>query len=280
MEAAIASNKPDELVEVLLKSVDSTSADDIRRLKDLLAKSVTLLNSRLSTMERECVDLATESSETFVATYPDLQFLEPRGRFNLKIGKESIVVDGKGGNGSIALNKISHLCLLPSHASSKKEGEDYLVVMFHEPIKICGKPMNNLLLNLSKAVPKPKAGEPIPEEGSDAAMTESRRIGLAFKNATGLKVFLPNPRLFTSVSQQRAFLRCHKGVQEGAIYPLSCGMVFVKPLIFISTDDIASFTAGRGGGSGNTRFVDIQVIRAAAILDSIYLDHVNESKCA
>ena len=260
MEAAFASNKPEDFVEALLRTLPSPpSSEALRSVKELLTKSVTLVNNKLTALERETVDLSADASETFTATYPDVQFLEPRGRFTLKIGTSTIVVDGKGGNGSIPVSKITHLCLLPSHTSSKKEGEDYLVVMFSEPIKICGKPMNNLLLNLSKAVPKPKSGEPVPEEGSEAAMTESRRIGLAFKNATGLKVYLPNPRLFTSTSQQRPFLRCHKGVQEGAIYPLACGMVFIKPLIFIGTDDIASFTAGRGGGSGNTRFVDIQV---------------------
>lgn len=272
MEAAVASNKPEEFVEALLKTVENaTSSDVLRRLKELLQKSTTILTAKLNNIERECIDLAAESSEVFHTSYPEVQFLEPRGRFTLKFGTQTIVIDGKGGNGSIPINKITHLCLLPSHASSKKEGEDFLAVIFSEPIKICGKSMTNLLLNLSKSLPKLKPGEIPPEEGSDAAITESRRIGLAFKNATGLKVHLPNPRLFTSVSQQRAFIRCHKGVNEGAIYPLSCGMVFVKPLIFIGTDNIASFTAGRGGGSGNTRFVDIQV-QIGNVSSAIYHD--------
>jgi hypothetical protein len=65
------------------------------------------------------------------------------------------------------------------------------------------------------------------------------------------------------VSQQKPFIRCHKGVSEGAIYPLHCGLLFFKPLIFIPADEIASLTAGRGGGSGNTRFIDLQIETAA-----------------
>ena len=36
------------------------------------------------------------------------------------------------------------------------------------------------------------------------------------------------------------------------------GLVFIKPLVFIPSENIASISAGRGG-SGNTRYVDLQV---------------------
>jgi hypothetical protein len=40
---------------------------------------------------------------------------------------------------------------------------------------------------------------------------------------------------------------------------LKNGLIFVKPLLFIPTEDIASLSAGRGGGSGNTRYVDLEI---------------------
>ena len=71
--------------------------------------------------------------------------------------------------------------------------------------------------------------------------------------------------LFQTVATQKCFLRCYNGLQEGALYPLRCGIVFVKPLVFIPNEEIASLTAGRGGGSGNTRYVDLKVVVAGLI---------------
>ena len=69
----------------------------------------------------------------------------------------------------------------------------------------------------------------------------------------------PRSDLFETVATNDAkpFLRCHRGTQEGAIYPLECGVVFIKPTLFLPADEIASINAGRGGGSGQTRFVDL-----------------------
>jgi hypothetical protein len=65
--------------------------------------------------------------------------------------------------------------------------------------------------------------------------------------------------LFQTIAQQKEYLRCYKGIQEGAIYPLENGVVFVKPLLFLPAEEISSLTAGRGGGAGNTRYVDLKV---------------------
>lgn len=263
MDAGIVNGTPEEFVNAVFGFVDTKSADDLRRLKDLLSKSASLVGAKLTALEKEVIHLDKESTEG-AQVFSDTQFLEPRGRFCLRIGSESVVLEGKSGVGSFPLTSVTHLCLVPSHTSSKKEGEDYLIVIFSSPQKICGKNMNSIVLNLSKQLPKntpSSSGAPANTDATDATepLTESRRIGLAFKGATGLKVHVPSPRLFVSASQQKPFVRCHKGVQEGAIYPLSCGLVFFKPLIFLPADEIASFTAGRGGGSGNTRFVDLQV---------------------
>ena len=51
--------------------------------------------------------------------------------------------------------------------------------------------------------------------------------------------------------------------QEGVIYPLECGVVFIKPTLFLPAEEIASINAGRGGGSGQTRFVDLIIETAS-----------------
>eukprot|EP01034_Spumella_vulgaris_P024683 gene24683-31053_t len=63
----------------------------------------------------------------------------------------------------------------------------------------------------------------------------------------------------THPAQTDSLYRKMKGIQEGAIYPLENGVVFVKPLLFLPAEEISSLTAGRGGGAGNTRYVDLKI---------------------
>jgi hypothetical protein len=274
MENAIKSNSPNEFLENILRYFDKNSFQDLKKVKDLLSKTSTIVTNRLNQLEREVI-LIDEASDNFIEQYPDVQFLEPRGRYTVKITEKMIKLEGKAGIGTIPISNISQLCHLPSHTSAKKEGEDYLVLIFKEPVKIASKDYQNIVMNLSKSLPKVKGSSTTTSsasikdekdnqggEGVEEVppATESRLITLTIKKLSNLKVYQPNPRLFTSISQQKPYIRCYKGVSEGAIYPLSCGLLFFKPLIFIAADDIASFTAGRGGSSGNTRFVDLQVI--------------------
>jgi hypothetical protein len=177
----------------------------------------------------------------------------------------------------VPLNSISNLILLPSHTTSKKEGEDYFAVIFQAKgdngsagVTISGKEVKHLLFNLSKTLPNQGKGaskvdlsegfNTIDENnGVVVQQTESEKFSQALSHAASMIIQKNDARLFRTVSSSKPFLRCHRGTQEGAIYPLECGIVFIKPLLFIPADIIASLTAGRGGGSGNTRFVDLKV---------------------
>ena len=90
-------------------------------------------------------------------------------------------------------------------------------------------------------------------------LTESNAIILAIQEATNLSINRPQTSLFSTVRENKSYLKCYRGTQEGAIYPLQCGIVFIKPLLYIPTEEIASLSAGRGGGAGNTRYVDLIV---------------------
>ncbi|CAN0427943.1 unnamed protein product, partial [Scytosiphon promiscuus] len=54
------------------------------------------------------------------------------------------------------------------------------------------------------------------------------------------------------------FVKCHHGVNEGALFPLKQGLLFMKPALFLPTDDIEQVVCGRGG-SATTRYVDLVV---------------------
>jgi hypothetical protein len=113
--------------------------------------------------------------------------------------------------------------------------------------------MNHILINLSRTPIKPPKGS----DPDLVATIESKVVCDTLHKTYGIKLQQPDPRLFRSATQ-KPFVRCYKGTQEGALYPLKCGLIFAKPLLFLTIDEIAALTAGRGG-SGNTRFVDLKV---------------------
>jgi hypothetical protein len=244
-------------------SHDKTSV--MSDLKEFLSKSVSALNTRIAAEHKKVINLTEDEKGEMLCEFPDLQLLEPRGRFKVIISTNSLNLEGKSGGGNIEFHAVKNFIVVQSHTSSKKEGEDLFAMIFNSPIKICGKEMSSVLFNLSKTIPKVKKENPDVSEVDDSTekvLTESEQFTIAIKQAIltkGKKVEKSDARLFHTVCNAKPFLRCHKGTQEGAIYPLECGILFIKPLLFIPAEKIASLTAGRGGGSGNTRFVDLKV---------------------
>ena len=58
--------------------------------------------------------------------------------------------------------------------------------------------------------------------------------------------------------------RCHHGTDEGVLHPVRAGLVFVpKPLLFIPTTDITGMDISRGGQTGRTFDLIVQ-LRAGA----------------
>jgi hypothetical protein len=225
---------------------------ELVEIKEFLSKSLSLINSKITAEAKKVViDVTEDQKGEMLQEFPDIQMLEPRGRFKIQVTTTCLMIEGKSGSAMIPHEEIVNIALLPSHTSAKKEGEDYLALTFDHPLKVCGKDSRHMLFNLSKTLPK----------GSESLKTESTRFVEAIQAATEMKINQPNQNIFRSIANQKtpAFLRCHKGTQEGAIYPLYCGIYFIKPTLFVHVDEIASISAGRGGSSGNTRFVDLQV---------------------
>jgi hypothetical protein len=262
MEAAIANNDPTLFAEEFLKYWTSTLeaqvvaiVDDFQatKAKEFLTKSITVITSKITEQRKKPIALDDIDCGELFMEIDDLHMVEPRGRFQAKFFSDRIVLTGKQGSVMLMGNNVSHLCLVPSTLSSKKEGEDFLAIVLSSPTAFAGKETNKLIANLSRATNKlvtNKAGE---------SNIESIAIPEAFHRACGAAIEKPSARLFCSSMQQKPYVNCHKGTQEGAIYPLQSGIIFVKPLLFLDVDHIASITAGRGGGSGNTRYVDLKV---------------------
>jgi hypothetical protein len=186
------------------------------------------------------------------ATRPDTvidnaQFLEPRGRFNVSITNSGLLLQGKQSLFA-PWTKITHIARVPSHSSTKKEGEDVLAIKLSTEncVEMNGKPVKHLVWVVGNSI-------------NPTGETESNMVSEAIQALWKKRIGGINKSVFQTALNQKAFLRCYNGLQEGGLYPLKCGVVFIKPLVFVPIEEIASVAAGRGGGTGNTRYVDLHV---------------------
>ena len=174
------------------------------------------------------------------------------GRFDVTVGVGGIFLEGKAGNCFFPWSSVSHVNLVPVSVSAKKEGEELMSIQAREPVNYNGKPIKSMLWCLSKG------GKTHSAKAENVSITGFECDVASGLVAAGWKgsIVIPRKELFVAANGKNVFLRCNKGIQEGALYPLSSGILFVKPSVFLPSDTIASITAGRGG-SATTRYVDL-----------------------
>ena len=261
----VASNDAKALWNLISSTLEARDIASFGRVKDLLQQTQKLVASELLELQRKnnVVVLDDDVAGVTLGEMPDAQFLEPRGRFKTVISSTGLVLEGKSASCFVSWASVTHCACIPAHQSTKKEGEDVLVMrLAPDQVMFNGKALKNLLWNTQKTV-----GKPLSIAVSDGSVEagpytcESAVITSLVGKAWGNKIVKPRPDLFSTVTSKdpKPFLRCHKGTQEGAIYPLENGVVFIKPALFLPAEEIASINAGRGGGSGQTRFVDLMV---------------------
>ena len=156
------------------------------------------------------------------------------------------------GNCFFPWHNVSHVNVVPVSTSAKKEGEDLMSIQARESVKYNGKPITSMLWCLGKG------GKTHSAKAGDVSVTGFECDVASALVAAGWKgcIVFPKKELFVAANGKNVFLRCNKGIQEGALYPLSSGVLFVKPSVFLPSDTIASITAGRGG-SATTRYIDL-----------------------
>jgi hypothetical protein len=252
LSSAISSNDSESFIDVLktacLNEIDDVAA--LEKIKLLLNDSLKVLNSRINDAKNKAflkLNSSDISNRIVVHKINDASFLEPRGKVNAIIYNNGISIEGKQSTTFMSWSNISHIVRVPSHSSVKKEGEEILIIRMVNPIPFNNKDTKHFLWNLSNSVSK-----------TDGTI-ESDTVIFNISQYYNKKIININKSIFQTVIHQKSFLRCYKGTQEGVLYPLKCGLIFIKPLVFIPNEEIASVSAGRGGGSGNTKYVDFHV---------------------
>jgi Histone chaperone Rttp106-like len=260
MKACTRSSGSDET------SQNTTDEQNLLALKAILTSSVAEIGRLITQASKEEALKGGSGGEAYTVI-ADAQLIEPRGRFTVSLSSEGMLLDGKSTTCFVPWEKISHCACLPSNLSTKKEGEELLAFLLAEPVKYCNKEIKTLLWSLGKSRAKLThallPGSLTPMDGTEHEVVATLVAALCKK-----KIATPRKELFQSVTMQRPYLKCYRGIQEGALYPLKNGLIFLKPLLFIPTESIASLTAGRGG-SGNTRYIDLMVRNIFITLNSI-----------
>ena len=228
----------------------------LQTLKALLTACLTDVGHEISQTAKDDALMGRNGSEAYIVI-PDAQWIEPRGRFAVSISGEGILLEGKAMSCFIPWKNISHYACVPNNASIKKEGEELMAFLLSEPVKCHSKDTKMFLWNLSKSVIKEMSAKH-PTSASPIVGSEHTVVTTIIPILRKLTIVTPNKELFQSATKQRPYLNCYKGIQEGALYPLQNGIIFLKPLLFLPTEGIASITAGRGG-IGSTRYIDLQV---------------------
>lgn len=254
MEEALRNENADALVEALTE-IDIPNLSKIEKLKyikAILQKSIATLSSTILDEERKnaaVIDL----SDSVVLTLDQAQMLEPRGRFKTVLTVDGMSMTGKSGVLNLLWSQISVIAQVPNANCTKKDGED--ILFFHlKDVSYMGKPLQNIVWNLNKLSKEQLKASygPIHFSGSESVVVSG-----VVESLSGVALAKPQANLFTSL-KQLPYLRCHKGTQEGVLYPLQCGVLFLKPSLFIPAEDVAAIAAGRGGAA-QTRYIDIQV---------------------
>lgn len=265
MEDAVRKQDSKCLVQLMkdcipLSESNQTSKHDLQyqlqTLKALITSCLTEIGREIFQISKDETLIGRTGSEAYIVI-PDTQWTEPRGRFAVSISGEGILLEGKAMSSFIPWQNISHYACVPNKASIKKEGEELMAFLLSEPVKCNSKDTKTFLWNLSKSVMK-EVSATNPSSTSPIVGSEHAVVTTLIPILRKMAIVTPNKELFQSATQQRPYLNCYKNIQEGALYPLKNGIIFLKPLLFIPTEGIASITAGRGG-IGSTRYIDLLV---------------------
>ena len=267
MEQLLKAQDAKALVQCMLTSMVTVESNDLssqkmnierlHTLKSFLTQTISEISRLISnTNSDEAMEICP--ADEVLVVVADAQLVEPRGRFSISLSSNGILCQGTQANFFVRWTQISHCACVPNSTSTKKEGEELMAFLFAVPIKYNNKEIKSFLWNLNKSELK-KITTKCLEPEMEISGTEHFVVSMLMSKLCGTKVMIPNNLLFQSATLRRPFLKCYRGIQEGSLYPLHHGLIFLRPLLLIPIESIASLTAGRGGGSSSTRYIDLMV---------------------
>jgi hypothetical protein len=236
---------------------------------------------------RSCTEARKESNVSFV-TLSGLSLAAPRGRFDVVLGSAGVLLRAKGGavvHGPISWDGIAHVLKVPKPETYRKFDAParayYVVLVFGDAVRlVIGKQeLQCVVFNADGAKPLPNStittGDASQASHEHATRVEALAVTASAVASEAEHVALA--RLFAACFQDKKCvtepdravciaesLRAYRGVDEGALYPLRPGLLFLpKPALFIPTTNIAGLSQG-GPGSASIADIVVQLRNATA----------------
>jgi len=212
---------------------------------------------------KEKADIGEIAGDTF-ATFLDILFLTPRGRYDIDMYESSFRLRGKTYDYKIQYENVKKFFLLP-----KPDEVHHMIVIGLEPPLRQGQTKYPFLvmqfkreedmdfdLNITEGTLKEKYDGKLQMHYENPAYQVVSQI---FKGLTGRKVTTPS-RDFVSHHQQSG-VKCSLKANEGHLFFLDKAFLFVpKPAVYIPFDRISHITLSRVGGSVSaSRTFDVTV---------------------
>lgn len=193
-------------------------------------------------------------------TLNNLSLVVPRGRFDLSLMVSGLKLIGKGVVlGPVHWADVSNVIKLPKSTYHPRSGMPpkafYIVMVLRKPLAVGKQQHSCIVINADGLKPLSKINAQGLARGRGAKIaavasgcTDSEAEGSTLPNllsaAVGVGIDQHDPKMC-----ELEWVRAHRGVDEGALYALPVGFVFLpRPAMFIPAKELAGITAGRGGG--------------------------------
>ncbi|KAH0611220.1 uncharacterized protein H6S33_011647 [Morchella sextelata] len=212
---------------------------------------------------KEKADIGEVAGDTY-ATFLDILFLTPRGRYDIDMYENSFRLRGRTYDYKIQYDNVKQFFQLP-----KPDDVHQMIVIGLDPPLRQGQTKYPFLvmqfkreedmefdLNITEEVLKEKYDGKLQMHYENSAHNVVSQI---FSGLTGKKVISPS-RDFVSHHQQSG-AKCSLKANEGHLFCLDKAFLFVpKPAVFVSFDRVAYVTMSRVGGSVSaSRTFDVTV---------------------
>lgn len=195
-----------------------------------------------------------------IASFNDILFLTPRGRYDIDMYTSSLRLRGKTYDYKIQYDNIQRLFVLPK----PDEIHNILIIQLDPPlrqgqtrypflvIQFLKEEEIEVELNVEENEYQEKYADRLKKKYDEAAHQVVAQI---FKGLTGKKITFPGS--FTSTHDQ-AGVSCSLKASEGYLYPLEkCFMFVPKPTVYIPHSEISHITFSRVGQSSTSRTFDM-----------------------
>jgi len=180
-------------------------------------------------------------------------FQTPRGTFDVEfISDGKIILHGKSSQHVIEVENIEMVFALPSHVGSSR-----LMLALRSEIQF-GKSKSDVLLATPKPSPKmshlsmttlKESPNNLLEAATSVDETPMNLWKLILSEHSREPRWVEPDLAFFSSSTSKSFVKCFYNVQDGLLFPLKEGLIFInKPALFLRRQSLSRLEIGQGAG--------------------------------